>query len=364
MSRYLIIITSLLMVIASVNATAKSPVLLKLTPAQLAASDIRFELISSKKSSQGMLFSGQIEAAPEAQWVVTAPLDGVVTRVLVSEGELVQRGQSLIEMVAPQAPALAAELTRTSSLAQLAVADFKRDKALHAEGIIPARRMQASDHKAREAQADHASIKQQLSLLGISPDQARRGKISVSAPAISRLIARRVALGARVSAGDALLQLIDPNQLMLMITVPLSVVSQFNVGQRLLLSDPQSVHKLSATAVIEQVGWGSLTGNQTQIRARLVDKDASLRPGQWLKASMQGDARDVVTSVSVPKLAILRDGQQSYVFVQRPAGVQAIAVECLDDGAEFSLVSGDVRAGDRVAVSGLIVMKSLLKNVL
>lgn len=336
--------------------------LLPLTPAQLQASGIRFEAAMSAQAGQGLPFNGQVEAAADAQWVVTAPLAGVVTRLRVAEGDSLGKQQVLLEIAAPEAPALAAEFKRAQSAAKLAQAERQRDRALHAEGIIAARRLEASEQKAIEADAAFAAARQQLTLLGLTASDAGQGRVFLRAPAAARVISRSVQLGQRVNAGDALLQLADPQHLVLALSVPVNESQRFQRGQTLRLSDPQSDRELPLRADVQQVGWGSASaGNQIRVRAALRGDTSALRPGQWLRARTLAAPVTNAKALSVPTRALLNAGGKHYVFLARPTGVQPVVVTRLDNGSDRSLVQGDLSASDRVAVSGLITLKSLLQ---
>lgn len=347
------------------SAVTQAAPLLALSAAQLQASGIRFEPVGAAQAGQGLPFNGQVEAAADSQWVVTAPLAGVVTRLRVAEGDSLSRKQVLLEIAAPEAPALAAEFKRAQSAAKLANAEHQRDRALHAEGIIAARRLEASEQKAIEADAAFAAARQQLSLLGLSASDASRGHVSLRAPAAARVISRTVQLGQRVNAGDALLQLADPQHLVLSLSVPVTESQRFQRGQKLRLSDPQNDRELAISAEVQQVGWGSASaGNQIRVRAVLRGDTRELRPGQWLRAralATQASATSKASALTVPTRALLTVGGKQYVFLARATGVQPVVVTRQDSGSERSQVQGELSVKDRVAVSGLITLKSLLQ---
>lgn len=350
-----------LLLLLTSTMTQAAP-LLTLSAAQLQASGIRFAPVMTAQAGQGLPFNGQVEAAADSQWVVTAPLAGVVTRLRVAEGDSLDKQQVLLEIAAPEAPALAAEFKRAQSAAKLATAERQRDRALHAEGIIAARRLEATEQKAIEAEAAFAAARQQLSLLGLSVGDASRGQVFLRAPAAARVISRTVQLGQRVNAGDALLQLADPQHLVLALSVPVTESQRFQRGQTLRLSDPQTDRELPIRADVKQIGWGSAsTGNQIRVRAALRGDTSNLRPGQWLRARTLATQATAATALSVPTRALLTVGGKHYVFLARSTGVQPVIVTRLDSGSERSQVQGELNAKDRVAVSGLITLKSLLQ---
>ena len=88
---------ALFLLLASATTAQASP-LLTLTAAQIQASGIRFEPVVAAQAGQSLPFNGQVEAAADSQWVVTAPLAGVVTRLRVAEGDSLSKQQVLLEI--------------------------------------------------------------------------------------------------------------------------------------------------------------------------------------------------------------------------------------------------------------------------
>lgn len=345
-----------LIVSAVLPATAATATL-KLSSAQIAASGIRVQPVRASAGGDSLPFSARVMAAPDAEWVVTAPLGGVVTRLLVAEGERVRPGQPLLQLRAPEAPGLAAEWRQAEGAARLAQAERDRDRALHADGIIAARRLQASEQQALAAGAQREAAAARLRLLGISAAEAGSGDISLRAPAGALVIARMAALGQRVNEADALLRLADPARLNLELQVPVALAGDFRIGQWLTTSDKPVVK-----ARVTQVGWGSANDSQSVlVRATLpTGISTELRPGQWLQVSRRGVASQTAAGWQVPEAALLHHGGGVLVLVQRQDGFAPVPVTALGRRDGWAVVSGPLAAGDQVAVSGLITLKGLL----
>jgi cobalt-zinc-cadmium efflux system membrane fusion protein len=82
---------------------------------------IRVEPVERQRLSLGIRATGQIEALPNQQVRVTAPLTGTVVRLLVEPGDRVQRGQALAVMTSPDLAALRTEALDRRTEAQGAV---------------------------------------------------------------------------------------------------------------------------------------------------------------------------------------------------------------------------------------------------
>jgi multidrug efflux pump subunit AcrA (membrane-fusion protein) len=69
------------------------------------------------------------------------------------------------------------------------------------------------------------------------------------------------------------------------------------------------------------------------------------------------------TRYKVPSNAVIRSGDQTYVFVKVAEGyrVQPISVLATQEGE--SVISGDLHEGDTVAVSGIAAIKGAWKGI-
>lgn len=346
-------------VVRAAPATAL-PALLAMTPAQAQASGIQLVHPEMASGGQGVSFSGRVTPAPDAEWVITAPMDGVVTRLRVGEGEAVRAGTVLLDLKAPGAPLLAADWLRNEGAARVAAAERQRDRALHADGIIPARRLEATEQKALEAEAARDAAGQELKLLGVSVGEARQGLLPLRAPSAAIVTGRVASLGQRVATGDALIRLADPQRLALELQVPVSASTGFRPGDTLIIADAASDQALPGVrARVTQVGWGVATQERSTVVVRASLQGGALRPGQWLRAHLE-HAQPALQAWQVPAGAVLRQGSQDLVFIQRQGGFRPASVIRVGEQAGKVLVQGPLSAGDNLAGSGMITLKSLL----
>lgn len=107
----------------------------------------------------------RITAPLAASTEVTLPYAGVVTRVLVDEGQDVRRGQPLLRVQSREAVAVQAELARAQAEAGLAGRQAGRDAQLLAEGLITQARAQESATRVQVARANVAQASAQMAQL-------------------------------------------------------------------------------------------------------------------------------------------------------------------------------------------------------
>lgn len=292
--------------------------------------------------------AAKVVASPDAEWVVTAPAGGVITRMLVAEGDEVPLGGLLAELRSADAPQMGAELVQAESAAQLARSEHDRDVQLHREGIIAQRRVQASEQALAQAESQLAAVRMRFKLMGISAQEASQGRLSLRAPASAVVLERLATPGQRLNEADPLLRLADAHKLMLELNVPVEV-ARFKVGDLITLADGRK-------ATVKQTGWGASDANQTvRVRAALPSTVTDLRPGQWL--IVRSEVIRTLSAWSVPATAMVRLNKVSVVFVREDTGFRAVPVSVLSSDGNTVTVEGALTTSDAIAATGAIAIK-------
>lgn len=113
---------------------------------------IQVKPVERQRLSLGIRATGQIEALPNQQVRVTAPLTGTVVRLLVEPGDRVQRGQALAVMTSPDLAALRTEALDRRTEAQGAVQTAQAELRLAQRNYD--RQMQIANAAVQQAEAE------------------------------------------------------------------------------------------------------------------------------------------------------------------------------------------------------------------
>ena len=176
---------------------------------------------------------------------VTMPYAGVVTRVLVDEGESVRRGQPMLRVQSRELVAVQADYARARAESGLAAQQAQRDALLERDGLIPAARAQES--RAR-AQVANASLRQaNASLAQLRASGGNAGEFELLAPQAGRVLHRQVRPGQALDALAPAFTLASDDRLDLEFAVPVELATQLRVGQPVALPG-------GATASVAAVG--------------------------------------------------------------------------------------------------------------
>ena len=347
--------------LATLAMAAEGAPLIAWTRAQAEAAGVRTLTLAAApvQPSAGLVLQGQVELPPPATELLSAPLAGVVQQVLVAPGERVKAGQSVARLLSPELLAWQRELAQAQSQARLTASKLARDTQLHAEGIIPAQRLQ--DSRAQDEQAQLAVQERRQALQSIG--QAGGGlqpQVLLRATAAATVLEVSAVPGQRLEAGMPVVKLARSGRLAIVLQATPEQARSLRVGDALALQGCQAPAKLAA--IVPQV----LGANQAvQVRADFTAAEDCLRLQQVVQATVlpaPGGANGAPTGPSVPVQAVVRQDGKAYVFVRSAQGFVPTPV-VLDGAAQgagqqaMQPVRSGLKVGDEVAVGGIAALK-------
>lgn len=307
-------------------------------------------------NASGARFPAQVVLPPQQQQVVSAPVAGLVNQVLVEENQAVSAGTPLLVLSSPEFGELQLALVQAVNRARLATQTTRRERALFKEGIIPLRRVQEAEAAESDSNATLAHAKAALALAGMSNAAVSRlvtagevqSQLTVTARAAGTVIGLAVKPGQRVANADPLLHVARLDQLWLDIQIPSAQATRWPKGSKLNVIGGAQADVLSVSPLTS-------SAQTVMLRARVSSGVASLHPGEFVQVELPLTAVD---AWDVPLSALIREGEQAYVFVRAPGTFVATPVTVLASAGQRAKVSGALRAGQLIAVSGVITLKA------
>lgn len=279
--------------------------------------------------------NGRLVSRPNGSALLSAPADAVVKEVRTMLGARIAAGAIALELDAPD---LAAQAAGLRAQANAAMADADRQRQLLSEGIAAKREVDEKVAAAEALQAQAAAA------------EALHRRATVRSPLngiVAQLLVRE---GTRVSAGDPLIEVIDPAQVYAAATVPAAALAGIRPGE------PAQLHleggESDWPAEVESVGAtvDSLS-NTAQILVRPRRYDPMLRPGLGVTVRVRtGVHRNVLL---VPSSALIFVGNTPTLFIVGADSIaRARSVDVVARAGELVEVTGAVAAGDRVVTIG------------
>jgi len=324
------------------------------------------ELIHPQRVSHVEIGSGPAEVVipPSQEAIVGATISGVLSRLLVSEGDSIEQGQAMAEIQSPALLALQREFVDALTVEALAQVQLQRDRGLHEDGIIAERRLQETAAATRATAVALDQSRQQLRLAGMSESQVARlaegqqlsSTLTLRAPFDAIVAAQLSSLGAHVDTLEPVFRVADVTRLWLEVHVPQERAERIDAGMRVAVSVRDREIQATITHVAQLVDTAS---QMVVVRAVTDNTELLLRAGQFLSARILALASDEGPVLRLPNSAVVRNGNQSVVFVRAESGLAAYEIDILENDGLLTYVNSGIEEDHEVAVGGVAALKSI-----
>jgi membrane fusion protein, multidrug efflux system len=306
---------------------------------------------------------------PLATVTVQSQINGYLTQVAFTEGQMVQKGDFLAQV--DQRPyeilkeQYEGQLAHDQGLLAQAQLDLKRYQTLAAQNSIA--RQQAED-QVFIVQQYEGSVKQDQGL--VDAQALNIAYCHIISPVTGRVGLRLVDPGNYVqttsTTGIAVVTQLQP--ITVIFTLPEDdlpeVMPQFNAGTALTVTayDRANLRQLAVGKVSAIDNQVDTTTGTVKIRAQFDNADNALFPNQFVNARLLIKTLD--NAVTVPTSAILRGSPGAYVYVinaDSTVSVRKITTSAVD--GSITAVTSGLSAGERVVIDGTDRLRDGLKIV-
>ncbi len=289
----------------------------ELTPTQIEAIGLETAGFERKTLSGTLKVNGRLMLPPQDQAQVGTLMGGTITRILVTEGQTVQKGQVLAELASTEF--LQLQQDYLESAAQLVVkrADFNRQRDLRTDNINAERTLQQAQSDLLSAEARQKAMAEKLKLFGVDPEgftaSAIRSSFAVRAPIPGSLHTIAITTGQYAEPNKPLFDITDNRALHIDLTVFEQDLAQVREGQKVSFTIANDAHS-SHEAEIYGVNRSFEIGQQAVVaHAHMKDIDDHLLPGMFIDARIQVKSD---SALAVPNDAIVSNGDDHFIFVQ------------------------------------------------
>lgn len=326
---------------------------------QIKAMGIKTMPLQNGAEAVRVSFPAQVMVPPNAEQVISSPVAGLITQVLVQQNQVVKPGAPLLHIASPELGTLQLQLLQANARATLLRQTAQREKALFEEGIIPERRVQEAQAALSEGEATLKQAKAALRLSGMPVATINQVADSGNPQDGLTLVAEKAGViteieaksGQRVEAASALMHIAQTEKLWLDIQVPVSDSGNWQPGTAVRVQGRNNItgRVLSSSAMVA-------SGSQTVVlRAELDGQSGGVRPGEFLTVDLP-----VKTSAGgwdLPLTAVAYDGSDAVVFVRTKDGFEARPVKVSASAGQMLRVQGALAKGDEVAISSVVALK-------
>jgi cobalt-zinc-cadmium efflux system membrane fusion protein len=328
--------------------------------------NVRTEVVSLQTFQKTIATTGTVAFNQNKSTQVLSPISGPVSRILVSIGSRVSRGEALALVASPDFAADISALRKAESTAKNTRRIATLDEQLFKNDAIARRDLEQAQTDAVNAEADRDAAVQQLVALGV--DAKTISDIEQNKPVEN--------LGGVIRSpisGTVVERLVTPGQLLQASTTPTFTVADLSsvwVMANVFETDLPAVRAGDTADVLTGSGQ-TLTGRVDYIAA-LVDPNTravSVRldvpnPGEVLKRDLyvrvQLHSQVPVKGILVPISSVLRDDENlPFVFVTKPDGTfERRRVDLASRLGDRQEIRSGLAAGESIVVEGGLFLQN------
>jgi cobalt-zinc-cadmium efflux system membrane fusion protein len=306
--------------------------------------------------------SGRIAYDDNRTARVSAPIAGRVARIEVQLGQKVARGAVLAWLDAPDFAQAVADLKRDEIEVKQRQLVYDRAKLLFEGEVMPRKEFEAAETDLREAEVELGRARKRLEVLA-QGGASESGELALRAPVAGVVTERAINPGTQVGpdTDKPLFVISDPERLWAVVDVPEQHLGVLRAGQRVSVEvDAYPAKSFDATVVTIGEVLDAAT-RRVQVRCALDNPERLLKPEMYVRVTpLAGSGQK---RVRIPNAALVTVGVSSYVFVEREPGVlERRKVAIVQQGREYSYLRDGVVPGERVVVSGALLLNSELQG--
>lgn len=311
-------------------------------------SPVRFTEAQQYSVRRTIQLPGTVESGTRS--IVASEVAGIVSKMSAREGDTVRKGQSLADLrtttLELRLRATRAQLQEAESRLKLAELTLERIKGLFESEVASRQEFDnalyehaAWQGRAAELQAGLAQVENDLDLCAIR------------APFAGLVVVEMTEVGEWIDAGGPVVEMISLDDLEVRVEVPERYFSSLNPGA-------------TATVTFGSIPGLTLEGKVFAIVPR-ADPEARVFPlkvrlpasggrvGAGMLARVSFPAGDSYRATVVPKDAVVKQGQDQFVYLIDPdEKVRLVPVQTGQGVGAWIVVEGDLQAGARVVTRG------------
>lgn len=261
---------------------------------------------------------------------------GVVARILAEEGDRVSAGDVLAEMDDEE---WRLEARRVEAQARAAREAVERGRALQEQGLL-------SDQEVESLESDASVAQSDVALAELRVRNAR-----ITAPVDGVVTHRHIERGQLLSTAEPAFTVVDDRTLEARVGIPERQAGRVSPGQSVRVRADEGGGDPARGEVVRVRPVVDVESGTVQVTVQLdPSSSADLRPGRFVNV-------DIVTEslpdrITVPRTAVVADGQVPRVFVIRGEQARAVDVELGYSQGDRVEVRSGLEPGDTVVVVG------------
>ncbi|MBX7532942.1 efflux RND transporter periplasmic adaptor subunit [Qipengyuania sp. 1XM1-15A] len=328
--------------------------IVQISERQIEASSIGIETVQIGSVTE-LVFPATVAAAPNASARIDARASGVVRGVSKTLGDYVRQGEAIARIESADAAGLASQVAIARARVNELSALYDRERRLFEANVTARQDLEAAQANLQVAQSELSRAQAAAAAAGVSGDGR---SLAVTSPIAGQVTSAPIILGAYVSAGDELFQVINASGLQVQVALPANDAARIRPGDEATL----------------ELGQGREIGGRVRSVTPALDPEnrsatavialargaPDLRPGAFLQARIRPSGELDTATISVPEDAVQMVEGREVVFVRMASGFQAMPVTTGTRSAGRIEIGSGLREGQQIATRNAFLLKAEL----
>ena len=297
--------------------------------------------VKREQATETVTAFGTVAADPNSQFVVASPIDGVVRKLNAYQGQVIQSGDVVAEI--EPGPVARAQFSQLQTAVTNAEQQLEHMQRLFAQQLATKDQVAAAEQALANARAQLEA--QQA--LGAGEEQ-----VVLRAPKTGVVTNLTAQIGAELAAKATIAEFADRSSLMIKLGIEPSDAGEIKPGDEVRL-EQLFTKGPPVPATIASVG--AMVDPTTRLLDGLVqvngDAARQFALGETVKAIVASKRTAVL---AIPRVAVLYDGDQAYVFMIQGGRAHRQDVTLSQIEGDTVWVETGLEAGQQVAISNLI----------
>lgn len=296
--------------------TNKETSVIPFTKTQFDAIGIQLGTFSRKNLVSTIKTNGTLELPPQNKADVNAYTEGIVTRIVVVQGQSVKKGQTLAYISHPEIIDLQQEYLEANSQLQYMEKEYNRQKELKENDVTSAKIFQKTQADYRELISKTNGLRSKLLLLHLDPVQVASGKISqeasVTAPIEGNITSININIGSSFSTTDKLFEIIDHRHIYARLLIYEQDIYKIHEWQKVQFMLSNAPGKIFTASIFTVGKVFEKDIKAVAVYATIDNASGTLLPGTYIDARIQVNDQYVN---ALPDDAIVKEGDHKHIFV-------------------------------------------------
>lgn len=292
---------------------------------------------------------------------VTSPVAGRIVELRAQIGDRVAAGAPLAVIDAPDFGAAVADLEKARADERRKQLALARVRELFDAEVAPRKDLESAQADLDQAKAETARAALRVRNLQPHGGRVEGQRMTLSSP-VSGVVAERKAnpaMEVRPDLPDPLFVVTDLRHVQIVIDLPERYLDKAAVRQPVAVEVDAYPGRRFAGRIERIAPAVDPATRRIQVRCNVDNAESRLRPEMYARVTLLADVHR--TAIRVPNGALVAQGLQNFVFVEREPGVlvrRPVTLAIQD--REYSYVAAGLAKGERVVTSGALLLQSEL----